>query len=84
MQKLPNCSRYDNGFLMNSLRGYSFYGLIPPDDLVSLVKRGGFEVESLKLDEGSAYLWAKLPDKASEPGRFDIRETAENFQIRVT
>ena len=46
MQKLPNCSRYDNGFLMNSLRGYSFYGLIPPDDLVSLVKRGGFKVES--------------------------------------
>jgi len=40
MQKLPNCQPYGNGFLMDSLRGHSFYGLIPPDDLASLVKRG--------------------------------------------
>ncbi|MGY3396463.1 hypothetical protein ACVWW6_009054 [Bradyrhizobium sp. USDA 3311] len=84
MQRLPNCKPYDNGFLMDSLRGYSFYGLIPPDDLVSLVERGGFKAESVKLDEGSAYLWAKSPDKAREPTQFDIRESLENFQIRAS
>jgi hypothetical protein len=69
MQKLPNCTPYDNGFLMDSLRGHSFYGLIPPNDLAFLVKRGGFEVESVKLDEGTAYLWAKSPEKATEAAR---------------
>jgi hypothetical protein len=77
MQKLPNCTPYGNGFLMDSLRGHSFYGLIPPNDLAFLVKRGGFEVESVKLDEGTAYLWAKSPEKATEPNQFEIRETAE-------
>lgn len=84
MQKLPNCQPYDNGFLMKSLRGHSFYGLIPPGDLASLVKRGGLIVESVVLDQGSAYLWAKSPGSPVASAEFDIRETAENFQIRVT
>ncbi|WP_244551103.1 hypothetical protein [Bradyrhizobium sp. Rc2d] len=67
--------------LMDSLRGHSFYGLIPPDDLASLVKRAGFAVESIVLDEGSAYLWAKAPDRADQPMRFSIQEAENNFQI---
>ncbi|MEY9420544.1 SAM-dependent methyltransferase [Bradyrhizobium japonicum] len=82
MQNLPNCQPYGNGFLMDSLRGHSFYGLIPPDDLAGLVKRAGFSVESIVLDEGSAYLWARTPDGRPGPINFEIRETAENFQIR--
>ena len=84
MQKLPNCEPYGNGFLLKSLRGYSFYGLIPPDDLANLVDRAGFEVESVILNEGSAYLWAKSPDRiAKKPIQFTIRETSANFQIRA-
>jgi SAM-dependent methyltransferase len=83
MQKLPNCQPYGNGFLIDSLRGHSFYGLIPPDDLSTLVKRAGFTVESLVLDEGSAYLWAKSPHEAAGHVQFSIRETSDNFQIRV-
>jgi hypothetical protein len=82
MQRLPNCEPYDNGFLIDSLRGYSFYGLIPPDDLAKLVIRAGFAVESLVLDEGSAYLWAKVPEDARGPVRFSIDETPENFEMR--
>jgi SAM-dependent methyltransferase len=82
MQKLPNCQPYGNGFLMDSLRGHSFYGLIPPNDLTTLVERAGFEVESLVLDEGSAYLWAKSPEMPNGPFQFSVLETAENFQIR--
>jgi hypothetical protein len=83
MQRLPNCQHYGNGFLMDSLRGYSFYGLIPPDDLASLINRAGFVVESTVLDEGTAYLWAKVPEDVRGPVRFSIRETPENFQIRA-
>jgi hypothetical protein len=83
MQRLPNCRPYGNGFIMDSLRGYSFYGLIPSDNLASLVKRGGFVVESLVLDEGTVYLWAKSPEDVPGPVHFSIRETAENFQIRA-
>lgn len=82
MQRLPNCQPYDNGFVMDSLRGHSFYGLIPPGDLTNLVIRGGFVVESLTLDEGSAYLWAKVPKDSRGPVRFTIHETSENFEIR--
>ncbi|MBR1177991.1 hypothetical protein JQ617_28795 [Bradyrhizobium sp. KB893862 SZCCT0404] len=84
MQKLPNCQPYGNGFLMDSLRGYSFYGLIPPDDLAELVKRAGFTVESVVLDEGTAYLWARAPEGRSGPARFHVRESTENFRIRAT
>jgi hypothetical protein len=83
MQALPNSQPYGNGFLMDSLRGHSFYGLIPPGDLASLVTRAGFRVESIVLDEGSAYLWAKAPDQANQPMRFSIQETENNFQIRA-
>jgi hypothetical protein len=83
MQASPNCQPYGNGFLMDSLRGYSFYGLIPPKELSGLVVRAGFVVESVTLDEGSAYLWARSPEDAPEPPLFSIRESSEDFQIRL-
>lgn len=82
MQRLPNCQSHGNGFLIDSLRGHSFYGLIPPDDLTELIGRGGFVVESLVLDEGSAYLWAKAPEDARGPVKFSIHESPENFEMR--
>ena len=66
---------------MDSLRGYSFYGLIPPKELSALVVRAGFAVQSVTLDEGSVYLWARSPEHTDKPPPFSIRESSENFQI---
>jgi hypothetical protein len=58
MREMPNAREWRDGFLIDSLRGYSFYALIPPSNLEAMVKRSGFAVESVRLNEGSAYLWA--------------------------
>lgn len=83
MQRLPNCRPYDNGFLINSLRGHSFYGLIPRSDLEALVRRAGLSVESAVLDEGSVYLWARSPERTGRETKFLIQETTTNFQIKA-
>jgi hypothetical protein len=83
MQKQTNCKPYGNGFLMDSLRGYSFYGLIPPSDLAKLIERAGFSVESIVLDEGTAYLWARSPEGARNLPSFSIRESSDNFEMAV-
>jgi hypothetical protein len=49
-----------DGFIIDSLRGYSFYGLILPDRLEASLKRAGFRVRETKLNEGSTYTWASL------------------------
>lgn len=56
---------------------------LPHATLAALVKRAGFRVESVLLDEGSAYLWAKAPDGEDEPVQLSIWESSENFQIRT-
>ncbi|MBS0233459.1 MAG: hypothetical protein JSR99_08225 [Proteobacteria bacterium] len=58
MRRMRNAKPWRDGFLINSLRGYSFYGLIAPPKLVKMVEKAGFEVQELKLYDGSAYLWA--------------------------
>lgn len=58
MRELPNAKPWLDGFLINSLRGYSFYGLIRPEHLEALLKRAGFRICEAKLNEGSAYMWA--------------------------
>lgn len=57
MMKLPNATSYLDGFLVESLRGYSFYGLIPPGRLESLLRYAGFCIRETMLNEGSAYCW---------------------------
>jgi len=58
MQRLTNAKRFRDGFLIDSRRGYSFYGLISPERLVSMLTNEGLVVKSMKLNEGSAYVWA--------------------------
>jgi hypothetical protein len=58
MRRMPNARAWRDGFLIESLRGPSFYGLISPDRLRSLVLNAGFEVRHMHLNEGSAYLCA--------------------------
>ena len=59
MQAMPNARPWSGGFLIDSLRGYSFYALISPERLARMVRRAGFSVVSRQRNEGSAYLWAE-------------------------
>jgi hypothetical protein len=55
---MPNAKPWLDGFLVESLRGYSFYGMISPERLERALKRAGFRIRETKLNEGSAYTWA--------------------------
>jgi hypothetical protein len=58
MRKMSNAKPWLDGFIIDSLRGHSFYGMISPDRLETSLKRAGFRVRQTKLNEGSAYTWA--------------------------
>ncbi|MEX2167300.1 MAG: hypothetical protein WD852_09825 [Methyloceanibacter sp.] len=58
MQSMPNARPFRDGFLIDSMRGFSFYGLIKPERLQSLVEEAGFLVHHVHLNEGSVYLCA--------------------------
>jgi hypothetical protein len=60
MRKMRNAKPWLDGFLVDSFRGYSFYGMIRPDLLERALKRAGFRVRETKLNEGSAYIWVTL------------------------
>lgn len=59
MANLPYARKWQDGILLDSLRGHSFYALISPKKLVNLVRRAGFAVVETHLNEGSVYLWAR-------------------------
>lgn len=46
MQRMENAKPWLDGFLVNSLRGYSFYGMITPDRLAKFLTRAGFVVRN--------------------------------------
>jgi hypothetical protein len=58
MAKLATAEPWHDGFLLNSLRGYSFYAFIPPNALIEMIEQAGFQVVSQQLNEGSVYVWA--------------------------
>jgi hypothetical protein len=59
MRKMSNARPWLDGFIVDSLRGHSFYGMITPDRLEATLKRAGFYIRETKLNDGSAYAWAK-------------------------
>jgi len=61
MRELPNARPWRDGILIDSLRGFSFYGLISPERLEALVTSVGFKIVDQKLNEGSVYIWAGSP-----------------------
>jgi hypothetical protein len=61
MRDMPNARPWKDGFIIDSLRGFSFYGLITPESLTSLVQECGFMVTNLQRHHGSAYVWASRP-----------------------
>jgi SAM-dependent methyltransferase len=80
MRALPNAEQWADGYIIDSFRGYSFYGLISPQQLSRLVTGAGFKVLDLTLNEGSVYLLAKTAKSAANPRVFNIREEG-SFQI---
>lgn len=59
MAGMPNARIWREGIVVDSLRGYSFYALISPDQLVSMVTEAGFHAADLTLNDGSAYVVAR-------------------------
>jgi hypothetical protein len=80
MRNMRNARPWRDGFLIDSLRGFSFYGLISPDRLASFVSRAGFEVVERTLNEGSVYLLARSPGSSDLPKIMDIDEE-RNFSF---
>jgi hypothetical protein len=58
MRSMPNARPWRDGFLIDSLRGFSFYGLISPDRLISMTKKAGYSICHVRRNEGSVYVWA--------------------------
>jgi 2-polyprenyl-3-methyl-5-hydroxy-6-metoxy-1,4-benzoquinol methylase len=61
MRRMPNARVWRDGFLIDSLRGFSFYAMITPDRLNSMIKKAGFDVQHSHLNEGSVYTFAVRP-----------------------
>jgi hypothetical protein len=57
MSTMDNAKPWLDGFLIDSLRGYSFYGLISPERLERSLKHVGFRIRETTLHDGSVYTW---------------------------
>ena len=82
MQAMSNARPWRDGFLINSLRGFSFYALISPERLEAMVLRAGFEVIEQKLNEGSVYLLVRSPVMPSPALSMDISEI-NDFRVSL-
>jgi hypothetical protein len=80
MRGMPNARPWRDGFLIDSLRGFSFYGLTSPDRLASIVLSAGFEIVERTLNEGSVYLLARSPGTFGLPRIMAIDEE-HNFRL---
>lgn len=58
MLQKPNATPWMDGFIINSLRGYSFYGLISPESLKNMLIFHGYRILETTLNEGSVYIVA--------------------------
>jgi hypothetical protein len=75
MLSMTNARPWRDGFIIDSLRGFSFYGLISPERLENMVSKAGFEIVDQKLNEGSVYLWAR---KLTKPAHRTIGRTGRH------
>ena len=80
---MPNTKPWGDGFLIDSLRGYSFYGLISPDRLTSFARRAGFEIAEQHLHDGSVFIWARNPLKNARLPKLKVSETQDDFRISI-
>lgn len=61
MAKMRNARSFRDGFLIEHLRGTSFYGLIRPEDFTNLIENAGFEIREVRLNDGSCFVFAMKP-----------------------
>lgn len=80
MANLPYARMWQDGILLDSLRGHSFYALISPEKLAALVRRAGFVIGDTHLNDGSVYLWGRAQDRSRELLDFD---EANSFKVRA-
>jgi SAM-dependent methyltransferase len=83
MKGMPNAKIWRDGILIDSLRGYSFYGLIAPERLAALIKQAGFEIAEQHLHDGSVFVWAKSPQMKTQTIKFEAFEKQDDFRISV-
>jgi hypothetical protein len=50
---------YEDGILLDSLRGHYFYAVIRPEKLTDLIEEGGLSVSGLSLNERSVLVWGQ-------------------------
>jgi hypothetical protein len=81
MRKMRNAHPWLDGYLIDSLRGFSFYGMIQPPKLKFMLSQAGFEIVFCKLNEGSAYVLAKVATGLRTPILLNIDES-KNFRFR--
>jgi hypothetical protein len=77
---MRNARRWLDGYLIDSLRGFSFYGLLRPKQFSALISRAGFEIVFFKLNEGSVYILAKVVKNSVHAPSFNIDEE-KNFRM---
>lgn len=55
----PRAKRFYDGWIIKTTWGYSFYGLITSDKMVSICETGNLQIIDKYIDDGSAYVLAK-------------------------
>jgi len=68
----PRARRYNDGWLVKNARGTSFYGIIPPANLINACKRAGLTVVGGGSHGESAFVTAtrEKVDSSSRPPRY--------------
>lgn len=84
MAALPNAEAWEDGFLINSLRGYSFYALISPAALTKMLCEAGFNISSQRHHDGSVYVWAQHAIEPSTPMLHLSSEDAPELTLETT
>jgi hypothetical protein len=81
MRRMRNARPWRDGFLIDSWRGFSFYGLISPDRLVAMLLKADFEIIDRHLHDGSVFVWARSPARRSPRTIIEVSEEDNNFRV---
>lgn len=58
MRNLPNAYEYRDGFVINSLRGHSFYSTFSRETLIRRIEEYGFRIQTTKIYDGTIFIVA--------------------------
>jgi len=63
MRQMPNAYEFRDGFIINSLRGHSFYSTFPRSTLVDKLIECGFSIKMSKIFDGTVFVVAMKPEE---------------------